>query len=77
MGRFVRSTNSIFLVLIPKCKGAKDLKDHRPISLIGSLYKLLAKVLANRLKGHEQAGKQGPKHLCRRRQSLDVSLITI
>ena len=48
-GRFVRSLMSTFLVLIPE-KGGEDLKVFRPISLVGSLYKLLAKVLANRLK---------------------------
>lgn len=49
-GRFVRSLNSTFLVLIPKCKGTEGLKDFRPISLVGSLYKLLVKVLGNRPK---------------------------
>ena len=47
---FVKSLNSTFLVLIPKRGGVEDLKDFKPISLVGSLYKILAKVLANRLK---------------------------
>ena len=47
---FIRSLNATFLVLIPKKGDVEDLKDFRPISLLGSLYKILAKVLANRLK---------------------------
>ncbi|RVX09662.1 F-box protein [Vitis vinifera] len=47
---FQRSLNSTFLLLIPKKEGAEDLREFRPISLVGSVYKLLAKVLANRLK---------------------------
>ena len=49
-GTFQRSLNSTFLLLIPKKEGAEDLRDFRPISLVESVYKLLAKVLANRLK---------------------------
>ena len=50
LGYFERSSNVMFLVLVPKKREAKDPKDFRPISLVGSLYKLLAKVLANKLK---------------------------
>ena len=48
--QFVKSLNATFLVLIPKGRTVKDLKDLRPISLVGSLYKILSKVLANRIK---------------------------
>ena len=49
-GKFVKSLNSTFLVMVPKKERADDFKDFRPISLVGSLYKTIAKVLANRLK---------------------------
>jgi hypothetical protein len=38
-----------FVALIPKINSPLELKDFRPISLLGCLYKLLAKVLARRL----------------------------
>jgi hypothetical protein len=38
-----------FVALIPKVNSPLELKDFRPISLLGCLYKLLAKVLARRL----------------------------
>ena len=50
-GSFVRSLNATFLLLIPKKANAVEVKDFRPISLVGSMYKILAKVLANRLSG--------------------------
>jgi hypothetical protein len=47
---FKRSLNATFVVLIPKKPGVSDVKDFRPICLIGSVYKILSKVLTNRLK---------------------------
>nr|GEW49565.1 RNA-directed DNA polymerase, eukaryota [Tanacetum cinerariifolium] len=48
-GTFPKGCNSSFIALIPKTQNAKTIKDFRPISLIGSLYKIIAKILANRL----------------------------
>ena len=73
---FAKSLNTTFLILIPKKGGAKDLGDYRSISLLGGLYKLLAKVLANRLK--KVLGKVisvDQNAFVRDRQILDASLI--
>ncbi|GKV36164.1 hypothetical protein SLEP1_g44325 [Rubroshorea leprosula] len=48
-GRIVRGSNASFLVLIPKRENPQGIEEYRPISLIGCMYKILAKVLANRL----------------------------
>ena len=48
--KFEKSLNATFVALIPKKNGASNIRDFRPISLVGSVYKILAKVLANRLK---------------------------
>ncbi|RVW23504.1 hypothetical protein CK203_090732 [Vitis vinifera] len=60
----------------PKKVGAEDLRDFRPISLVGGLYKLLAKVLANRLK--KFVGKvvsSAENAFVEGRQILDAALI--
>jgi hypothetical protein len=49
-GKFEKSLNATFVSLIPKKTGAMDVKDFRPISLVGGIYKIISKVLANRFK---------------------------
>ncbi|GJR94726.1 RNA-directed DNA polymerase, eukaryota, partial [Tanacetum coccineum] len=48
-GTFPRGNNASFIALIPKVADAKFVTDFRPISLIGSIYKVITKILADRL----------------------------
>lgn len=49
-GIILRECNSLFIVLIPKVENAQWLGDYRPISLVGCMHKIVAKLLANRTK---------------------------
>nr|GEX62979.1 RNA-directed DNA polymerase, eukaryota [Tanacetum cinerariifolium] len=45
----LEGSNSLFIALIPKVTDAKFVTDFRPASLIGCVYKVVTKILANRL----------------------------
>ncbi|RVW36996.1 Transposon TX1 uncharacterized 149 kDa protein [Vitis vinifera] len=71
-----QSTNASFIVLLPKKSTTKKISDFRPISLITSLYKIIAKVLSGRLRGvlHETIhSTQGA--FVQGRQIMDAVLI--
>ena len=71
-GEFVKNLKATFLVLVLKKGGAEDFKDFGKISL----YKLLAKVLANRLKKvmHKLINK-AQNAFVEGRQIMDASLL--
>jgi hypothetical protein len=75
-GEFVKSINSTFIALIPKVYGAKEIKDFRPISLVGGVYKIIAKVLANRMRSVMNRIISKPQNaFVKGRQILDSVLI--
>lgn len=45
-----KGINTTFIALIPKVKNVEEVSQFRPISLVNSLYKIIAKLLALRLK---------------------------
>lgn len=50
-GRMVKRANTTFITLIPKVSDPLTLSDYRPISLVGCQYKIITKLLAERMKG--------------------------
>jgi hypothetical protein len=48
-GRVVKGVNCTFIVIISKVDLPMSLSDYSSISLVGSIYKVLVKVLANQL----------------------------
>jgi hypothetical protein len=48
--KFGNSLNATFFSFIPKKVGVVDIKYFPPTSLIGGVYKIISKVLSNRLK---------------------------
>jgi hypothetical protein len=49
-GKLTKGINSTFIALIPKVASPQRLNDYWPISLVGCIYKVLAKILTNRLR---------------------------
>lgn len=47
--RLPKGCNNAFIALIPKVEGPSHFKEFRPISMVGCLYKIVAKLLARRL----------------------------
>jgi hypothetical protein len=75
-GKFVKSINPTFISLIPKTHGAKEIKDFRPISLVGGIYKIIAKVLAKRMRKVMDRIVSKPQNaFVKGRQILDLVLI--
>lgn len=49
-GKLPKGSNVAFIALITKIESPREFKDFRPISMVGCIYKIIVKVLVNRLK---------------------------
>jgi len=48
--KFPLGSNASFIALVSKVKDPIKIEQYRPISLVGSMYKIIVKILSNRLK---------------------------
>ena len=75
-GEFVKNINSTFIALISKVHGTMEIKDFRLISLVSGIYKIIAKVLANRMRRVMDRVISKPQNVfVKGRQILDSILI--
>nr|XP_033509261.1 DExH-box ATP-dependent RNA helicase DExH10-like [Nicotiana tomentosiformis] len=75
-GVFERSINASFITIVPKKEGASCIRDYRPISLVGSIYKIISKVLSNRLKKVlDMTVSSSQNAFVEGRQILDAALV--
>nr|GEY48246.1 transposon TX1 uncharacterized [Tanacetum cinerariifolium] len=73
--RFPKGCNSAFIALIPKVGNVKFVSGFRPISLIGCQYKIVGKLLANRLSRIESCVSVEQSAFIKGRNILDGPLI--
>jgi len=75
--KFENSLNAMFIALIPKKFGAIDLKDFRHVNLVSGVYNIIAKLLANRLRGVVEMVISKPQNAFEKgTQILDSVLLT-
>ena len=75
-GLLPSALNMTWVTLIPKKKEALDIKDFRPISMVGCVYKVIVKILSRRLRGVVQDIVGGSQTaFISGRQILDGALI--
>lgn len=76
-GRIANGCNSSSIVLIPKKSDPLELRDYRPISLIGCIYKVIAKILSICLeKIISKIVSPNQSAFIKGRQILDGALVT-
>ena len=75
-GRILKQITPTFLVLIPKSNEASSLSDYRSIARCNVIYKIISKILSNRLKRVVGELVSPNKHaLLERRQISECSLL--